>query len=88
MIENLTLNFRYYYPQKLLCKQFWTYNQQLQFNEAKLLKKFEIHDRLLINLKQTIDSKLSNKDSYAKNVSIDLIGKVMTKNYYYKANCM
>lgn len=79
LMNYIILPLAYYYPQKLLCKQFWTYNQQLQFNEAKLLKKFEIHDRLLINLKQTIDSKLSNKDSYAKNVSIDLIGKVQNK---------
>lgn len=75
----IILPLAYLYPEKLLCKQFWTYNQQLQYNQNKLIKKFSEHDRLIMNLKQAIENKLSNKDNYAKNMSLDLIEKIQSK---------
>lgn len=73
--------FSYLYPQKLLCKQFWTPRQKAIFNEAKFNNNLVLHDRVIINLKEQIENSLTRRDNLAKNVSIDLIDKVLLLIY-------
>lgn len=77
-LNYIILPLAYFYPQKLLCRQFWTQKQKLQFGEARYNKKILLHDTILNDLKKQIDTKLSSKDNVAKNFSLDLIEKVQS----------
>lgn len=75
-LNYIVLPLAYLYPQKLLCKQFWTPRQKAIFNEAKFNNNLVLHDRVIINLKEQIENSLTRRDNLAKNVSIDLIDKI------------
>jgi len=77
-LNRTLLSNSYFYPQKLLCKQFWTHGQQLQFDEAKFKKNLILHDRVLGNLKQHIDLNMS--DDFARKFTIDLIENLQKKS--------
>lgn len=72
----IILPLAYIYPQKLLCKQFWTQNQIRQYGENKFNRRLLQTDSLLIRLRDEVELKLSNKDNYAKNYATDLIERV------------
>lgn len=76
MMNWIMLPLAYMYPQKLLCKQFWTPKQHLVFSEVKFLEKQPSHNQVLDMLSEKIDSTLTGRDSVAKNTSLDLIQKV------------
>jgi len=64
-------------PRTLLCKQFWTPKQHLDFSEIKFVqKKLPLYNQILDNLTEKIDSTLADKDNQAKNITIDLIQRV------------
>lgn len=75
-LNYIILPLAYIYPQQLLCKQFWTQKQQLTFHEAKFKSKLVLYDRVFIDLKEQIDTRMTRRDDFAKNLSIDLLDKI------------
>jgi hypothetical protein len=66
----------YIFPHKLLCRHFWSLEQQLKFGEADYHKNRELYNPVLNSLLIHIDTKLAGKDYVAKNVLLDTIKKV------------
>jgi hypothetical protein len=75
----IILPLAYMYPRKLLCRQFWTIEQQLSFGEISFDKTQKHCPELFNNLGAFIDTNLAN-DNKAKYIALDCINKV---NFYF-----
>ncbi len=67
----------YLYPDKLLCRHFWSLEQQIKFGEREYAKKTKVFQPIYENLLIHADLVFSGDDSKAKYDLIDLINKVI-----------
>ena len=74
----LFFNFlRFFYPEKLLCRHFWSKSQTFEYGERALIKKLPLNKVVLDDLLVQSDRFLD--DQVAKNILIDTVKKVQIK---------
>lgn len=74
-LNYIILPIAYVYPDRLLCRQFWSIEQFYKFNNRRYLQKIQLYDPILKCLMEQADKKLTN-DNVAKNILIDSIEQV------------